>query len=147
MTLNEAGNEYQNGKSLRALSEKTGIPTTSLRRKLIAAGVEMRSQKRKDEDFLTGELVTFNGREYFPNPKGYMRARKLPRTYLHRDVFEFFSKRKIKPDHDVNHRDHNKLNWLFCNLEEIDHTAHGHETNHFNKNNGSELPGDDKVPF
>ena len=148
MNQTQIANEYRAGASYRELIKKYKKSFRSLAAILKSEGVEPRVSKRKAEDFFRGELVTFNGRQYFPNHKGYMRARSDPRNYLHRDVFEFFSKRKIKPGHEVNHRDHNKLNWLFCNLEEIDHDEHVTETANWLKENG---PGpkkfNDEVPF
>ena len=148
MNLTQAGNEYRNGATLKVLAAKMKTNYSAIRQKLIAAGVTMRTRKRATDDFFIGELVTFNGREYFPNHKGYMRARQDPRTYLHRDVFEFFTGRKIKPGHDVNHRDHNKLNWLVCNLQEIDHDGHAIETANWLKENGpGPVKSDNEVPF
>ena len=142
--LNEAVNRHTNGESIRKIAEDFGIDKNALTRRLRKIGATVKPNRR-DHD----EIRTFNGKEYITNDLGYWRSRKKPRTFLHRDIFEFHTGRAIREGHTINHIDHNKNNNLFCNLEELSVEEHGRETSLYNRRlkEKEKRESQDDIPF
>lgn len=70
------------------------------------------------------------GRKYYLSKKGYfvrnikVNKKKGCMISLHREVYEYYSLEKIKTNHDIHHKDENKINNNFINLEQICRKKH-----------------------
>ncbi len=77
-----------------------------------------------------GRFVREDGEQFgtYVDDKGYPRISAGPFTgvRVHTLVAQAMLKRDLLPTEDVNHKNQNKLDCHWTNLEVIDHTAHGY---------------------
>lgn len=78
----------------------------------------------------SGKFVRKDGQQFgtYVDEKGYPRIGAGPFTgvRVHTLVAQAMLKRDLLPTEDVNHKNQNKLDCHWTNLEVIDHTAHGY---------------------
>lgn len=124
-------NLFTNGLSIRQIAFRQSRSTHTVRRIL------KKSDEKTDKRTRRDDAIIFNGKRYTKQANGYWRCHYYKvKTYLHRDVFEFHTGRKIKDGHQINHMDHDKDNNAFENLQELEASEHSHETGHWNRNRG-----------
>lgn len=80
----------------------------------------------------SGKFVRKDGEQFgtYVDEKGYPRisAGPLKGVRVHTLVAQAMLGRELNKDEDVHHKDENKLNCHWTNLEVIDHTEHGYKS-------------------
>jgi hypothetical protein len=102
------------------------------------------------------ETVIFNGFKYSKHSDGWWQRTTKPRTWLHRDVWEFHNG-PIPEGYTINHIDHDRDHNDISNLEMLTYEEHGRETGRWHRRKksgdvGSDEPqpdteGEDDIPF
>lgn len=77
--------------------------------------------------------IIFKGRKYTKAHNGYWQATTMPKTLLHRDMWED-ANGPIPPKHEVNHIDHNPDRNELSNFELLNKVEHGKETRRYHCN-------------
>jgi len=115
-------NMYETGLSNHVIAKQLGIS-----RYKVWYAIKDIARKKKPR-----EKIYFNGKVYRLYPNGYFRTTNNggPRTYLHRDAWEFYSvyKQKIPEGFDVHHIDLDKKNNSKENLQML--SRHNHSELH-----------------
>lgn len=101
---------YLCGMSLQKLGKKEGYSRQWLWHFFKQQNFELRKVKRKEQ-------VEYNGKRYTWNNKGYFRCTNGDRHILHYRVWEENTGSPVPQGYEVLHRDRNKRNFSFLNLE------------------------------
>ena len=115
-------NLYDNDLSIRDIRRRIRIGYNKTVEFLKAAGRQTDKRERGKD------LFEFCGKLYKLRSDGYYRATKRDasgkKTFLHRDIFEHYHGRKIKPGWHVDHDDQNNRNNSIENLVEREPSEH-----------------------
>lgn len=107
---------YVAGESIIDLAAERKVNRTTLTMWFKRMGLPTRPKIRRPTQ-------TFNGRTYTPDGQDYYRATTVPRTKLHRDVWEHHYG-PIPDGWDVHHKDGDKANNAIENLEAMPDAEH-----------------------